>query len=100
MVCHFSELKLILLSVKSGKTLTSTAFYLKNSSRGDVILELIEIGYQFCSIVQLAIRIIGTKLRKSLVITRQNIILSFFRAEINFQSTIAAQQLSQDSFLL
>ena len=81
LVCHFSELKLILLSVKSGKTLTSTAFYLKNSSRGHVILEL-------------------RKLRKRLVITRQNIILSFFRAEINFQSTIAAQQLSQDSFLL
>ena len=27
LVCHFSELKLILLSVKSAKTLTSTAFY-------------------------------------------------------------------------
>ena len=37
LVCQFSELKLILLSVKSTKTLTSTAFYFKNNSRGHVV---------------------------------------------------------------
>ena len=42
--CHFSELKLILLSLKSAKTLTSTSFYLDDKSRGHVISELIEIG--------------------------------------------------------
>ena len=36
--------KLILLSVKSAKTLTSTVFYLKDNSSGHVISELIEIG--------------------------------------------------------
>ena len=44
LVCNFSELKLILPSVKSAKTLTSTAFYLKDHSRGHVISKLIEIG--------------------------------------------------------
>ena len=44
LVCHFSELKLIFLSGKSTKTLTSTAFYFKDNSRGHVILQLIEIG--------------------------------------------------------
>ena len=44
LACHFSDLKLILLSVKSTKTLTSTAFYFKDNSRGHVILQLIEIG--------------------------------------------------------
>ena len=44
LVCHFSELKLILLSVKLDKTLASTAFYLKYNSRGHVISQLIEIG--------------------------------------------------------
>ena len=34
------------------------------------------------------------------MITRQKILLSLFRVEINFQSTKGAQQLSQDSFLL
>ena len=48
----------------------------------------------------MAIRIIGTKLRKLLIITWQKILLLFFRVEINFQFTISAQQLSQDSFLL
>ena len=41
---------------------------------------------------------IGTKLRKPRIINRQKILLSFFTVEINFQSTKAAQQLSQDSF--
>ena len=44
LVGHFSELKLILLSGKSTKTLTSTAFYFKGNSRGHVILQLIQIG--------------------------------------------------------
>ena len=44
LVCHFSQLKLILLSVKSTKTLTSTAFFFKDNSRGHVILQLIKIG--------------------------------------------------------
>ena len=44
LVCQFSELKLILLSVKSTKTLTSTAFYLEGNSRGHVISQVIEIG--------------------------------------------------------
>ena len=44
LICQFSELKPILLSVKSTKTLTSTAFYFKDNSRGHVILQLIEIG--------------------------------------------------------
>ena len=44
LVCQFSELELIFLSVKSTKTLTSTAFYFRDNSRGHVILQLIEIG--------------------------------------------------------
>ena len=44
LVCQFWELKLILLSVKSTKTLTSTAFYFKDNSRGHAMLQLIETG--------------------------------------------------------
>ena len=44
LVFQFSELKLILLSVKLTKTLNSTAFYFKDNSSGHLILQLIEIG--------------------------------------------------------
>ena len=87
---------MILLSVKSTKTLTSTAFYIKNIQQGscDITTD------KDWLLVQLAIHIIGNKLRKLLIITWQKILLVLFRIEINFQFTKAAQQLSQDSFLL
>ena len=51
-------------------------------------------------VIVMTIGIIGSKLRKLLIITWQKILLLFFRVEINFQFTNAAQQLIQDSFLL